>query len=313
MKMIDILCAVGLDLIIGDPPDFPHPVKLMGNIIAAEEKLIRRYAKNRKVLLVGGLLLVITNLCLFFFVPYLLLTLLQAYPSLTHIVKIYLLYTCLAARCLRDEALKIYMALEQSIEEARTKVAFIVGRDTKHLNESEIIRATVETVAENTADTIIAPLFYAIIGGIPLALVYKMVNTMDSMLGYMNTKYRDIGFFPAKVDDVFNYLPARITGLLMNMGSVYRFQVLNGFKIMIRDHNNHKSPNCAYPEGAVAGLLGVQLGGDNVYFGQVIKKPTIGDSKRALVREDIPRAVEIMFRTELVFIGLYILVFGVMN
>jgi adenosylcobinamide-phosphate synthase len=129
-----------------------------------------------------------------------------------------------------------------------------------------------------------------------------MVNTMDSMLGYMDEEYRYLGFFPAKIDDVLNYIPARLTGVLMNIGSVFRFHILNGVKIMIRDRNNHKSPNCAYPEGAMAGLLEIQLGGDNVYFGQVVEKPTIGDRTRKLERQDIKRAIEVMFRAEIVLL-----------
>jgi adenosylcobinamide-phosphate synthase len=184
-----------------------------------------------------------------------------------------------------------------------------VGRDTKRLDEPEIIRATVETVAENTADGIVAPLLYAMIGGAPLALTYKMVNTMDSMVAYMNEHYRDLGFFSAKVDDLWNYIPARVTGIFMNLGSLFRFRVADGFKVMIRDRSNHKSPNCAYPEGAVAGLLGIQLGGENVYFGQIVKKPSIGDANRPLERKDIRRTVEIMFRTELLFLLVSIVIY----
>lgn len=345
--MIDILCAVLLDLILGDPPSFPHPIKLMGKLIAAEETLIRRYAKDSRALLFGGLLLVIANLVITFSVPSVLLTLLRPYPYIYHAFNMYLLYTCLAGRCLRDEVINVYKALERGIEEARYRLSFIVGRETTRLDEPQIIRATVETVAENSSDGVIAPLFYAMIGGAPLALVYKMVNTMDSMLGYMNAKYKKLGFFPAKIDDVFNIIPARLTGMFMIMGSLFPnfntpllpfkggirrkfliaysplegrqkgvifphigtfswFHILDGFKIMIRDRNNHKSPNCAYPEGAMAGLLGVQLGGHNVYFGQTVSKPSIGDRKRALERNDIPRSVAIMFRAEIVCILSYI-------
>ena len=305
--MFDILCAVLLDLLLGDPPNFPHPIKVMGSLIAFEEKLVRRFAGNNNALRVGGGLLALTNILLAFALPAVLLWLLRPYSVLFHALNIYLLYTCLAARCLRDEALKIYQALGQGIDEARKRLAYIVGRDTAHLDEDEIIRATVETVAENASDGVIAPLLFAMLGGAPLALCYKMINTMDSMLGYMNEKYRDIGFFPANIDDLANYLPARITGLLMNLASLFRFPVLRGLTIMLRDRNNHKSPNCGYPEAAVSGLLGVQLGGDNVYFGEVVKKPTIGDSVRPLERQDIARSCEIMFRAEFLCMGLYML------
>lgn len=303
--MIDLIIAALVDLIIGDPPAWPHPVRVMGNLIAFEDKLIRKIFKGQRGLVLGGLLIVIVNITLAFSVPFLILKLLKPWFYLYHIVNIYLLYTCIAARCLRDEAIKIYNALNIGIEEARHRLSFIVGRDTSELNENEIIRATVETVAENTADGIIAPMLYAILGGAPMAVVYKMVNTMDSMLGYMNVKYRYFGFFPAKIDDVFNYIPARLTGFLMILSGIFKFNVKNGLKVMIRDRKNHKSPNCAYPEGAAAGLLEVQLGGTNVYFGERVKKPTIGDRIRELESRDINRAVEIMYRAEILLILIY--------
>ena len=303
--MIDIIIAVVIDFILGDPYSFPHPIKLMGNIISLEERLVRRFSRNDRGLLIGGFLIVAINITAAFLLPYLILKALKPYRVPYHIFNIYLLYTCIAARCLHTEGMKIYKALRTSLEEARHKLSFIVGRETKDLGEDEIIRATVETVAENTSDGVIAPLIFAMLGGAPLAMTYKMINTMDSMLGYMKDKYRYIGFFPAKTDDVFNFIPARITGILMILGSVLRFNVGNGFKIMIRDRRNHKSPNCAYPEGAAAGVLGIQLGGDNVYFGEVMKKPKIGDKKRDLDIMDIKRTIEIMYRAEILLIILY--------
>ena len=304
--MIDLLCAVVLDLLIGDPPTFPHPVKWMGSLIAWEEKVVRQYAQNDRTLRMGGFLIVFVNIGAAFGLPYMLLRVLwPVSPLAYHLVNIYLVYACLAARCLRDEAIAILRALNQGIEQARRRLSFIVGRETAGLPETEILRAVVETVAENTADAVIAPLFYAMLGGAPLALTYKMVNTMDSMLGYTNDKYRAIGYFPAKMDDLWNYVPARLSGVLMNLSSLFRFSVPDGFRIMMRDRRNHKSPNCAYPEGAVAGLLGVQLGGDNVYFGEIVRKPTIGDAGRPLERRDIQRAVEIMFRAECLWLIFY--------
>lgn len=304
--MMDLVIAVIIDFIIGDPQRLPHPVRLLGNLIAFEEKQVRRLAKDDKELYFGGFFIVVINMLAAFFVPFAILKGLKSFGILYHIVNVYLLYTAIAARCLRDEAVKIYKALEVGIEEARYKLSFIVGRDTKNLGEEEIIRATVETVAENTSDGIIAPLLFAFILGAPGAYLYKMINTMDSMLGYMNEKYRWIGFFPAKTDDVFNFIPARVTGISMNIASIIKYNALDGFKIMFRDRKNHKSPNCAYPEGAVAGLLGVQLGGSNYYFGEIMMKPKIGDFKRKLEKLDIKRAVEIMFRAEILLVLLYI-------
>ncbi|MGB9813821.1 MAG: adenosylcobinamide-phosphate synthase CbiB [Thermovenabulum sp.] len=301
LQLMDIILACLLDLILGDPYNLPHPVKMMGKIISFEESGARKVFKE-KGLYFAGFLIVLLNICIAFIIPYYLLKICSFNFYLYHIINILLLYTTIAARCLRDEAFKIYKALNCSIEEARLKLSFIVGRDTKNLNDKEVIKATVETVAENTSDGVIAPLFYAIFGT-PFAFVYKMVNTMDSMLGYMNQKYRYIGFFPAKTDDLFNYIPARLTGFLMIISGIFRYDIKEAFRIMIRDRKNHKSPNCAYPEGAVAGLLGVQLGGDNFYFGELVKKPKIGDKKRELEIEDIKRAVSIMFAAEGVFIG----------
>lgn len=306
---MDLIIAAFVDLIIGDPYNFPHPVKLMGKLISCEEGIVRSLSKNRRHFLWGGLLIVLLNIFLAFAIPYIILLVLKPYPLLYAIINIYLLYTCIAARCLHYEGMKIYRAIDKGIEEARYRLSFIVGRDTNKLNESEIVRATVETVAENTSDGVIAPILFAIIGGAPLAMAYKMVNTMDSMLGYMNEKYRDIGYFPAKTDDLFNYIPARITGILMNIASILRFNVIDGFVIMVRDRKNHKSPNCAYPEGAVAGLLGIQLGGDNYYFGEIVKKPRIGDKTRELDKKDIKRAIEIMYRSE----GLLLIVYFLVN
>jgi len=309
--MIDFFAALLIDFFIGDPQRFPHPVRLMGNIIAFQEKAARKVSKSNTMLKICGALIVFINLAISFLIPWAILNILKNYGAIYHIVNTYFLYTCVAGGCLKREGMRIYSSLSEGIEEARYKLSFIVGRDTRNLDEKEIIRATVETVAENTSDGVIAPMIFAIIGGAPLAFVYKMVNTMDSMLGYLNEKYRYIGFFPAKTDDVFNYLPSRITGILMCAASVFRFNVLNGFKIMIRDRKNHKSPNCAYPEGAVAGLLEIQLGGDNVYFGEVMKKPKIGDKIKELKRDDIKRTIEIMYRSEIFLALIYFILFGV--
>lgn len=303
--MIDLIVAVLIDFLIGDPYFLPHPVKLMGRIISFEESIARKLFKEEQ-LKFAGFLIVFVNIILGFSVPFFILSLIKPYKILYHILNIYLIYTCVAARCLHEEGIKIYKALFNSIEDGRHKLSFIVGRETKNLSEAEIIRADVETIAENTSDGVIAPLFYIMIFGTPLGFVYKFVNTMDSMLGYMNKEYINLGFFPAKIDDLFNFVPSRLTGFLMCLAGFLRFDIKNGFKIMIRDRKNHKSPNCAYPEGAVAGLLSVQLGGDNIYFGQVVKKPKIGDKIRELNKEDIKKTIEIMYRSEILLIAIWI-------
>ena len=310
---MSILIASILDFIIGDPYNFPHPVKLMGRVISFEDRIARKITNNSIVLKLMGLLIVVINITLGFFIPYHLLRLLEPYKWIYTIVNIYLIYTCVASRCLHYEAFKVVDALKESLEQGRKRLSYIVGRDTTKLSEEEIIKATIETVAENTSDGVIAPLLYIMILGAPGGLMYKFVNTMDSMLGYMNEKYIDLGYFPAKVDDVFNYIPARITGLLMNISSLFRFNVKNGFKIMIRDRKNHKSPNAIYPEAAVAGLLQIQLGGSSMYHGKLVEKPPIGDKVFYITQRYVKSTVEIMYRSEILLIVIYLLIIGLIG
>lgn len=304
--MNNIIIASIIDLFIGDPYSFPHPVKLMGRIISFEDNLVHKVTKDRKYLKFLGLIIVLLNISLSFFIPYYLLRTLKGYKIIYPLTNIYLMYTCIAAKCLDFEAMKVYEALNKGIIQGRKRLSYIVGRDTTKLTQEEIIKATIETVAENTSDGVIAPLLYIFFLGAPGGLAYKMVNTMDSMLGYMNERYIDLGYFPAKVDDLFNYIPARITGLLMCLSSLFRFDIKNGFKIMIRDRKNHKSPNASYPEGATAGLLNIQLGGDNIYHGQLVKKPTIGDKIKEIEKLDIKKTIEIMYRSEILLLVIYI-------
>ena len=303
--MSNVVIASIIDFFVGDPYSFPHPVKLMGRVISFQDKLAHKITENRKGLKFLGLIIVLLNVSLAFLIPYYLLKILKEYKIIYSIVNIYLIYTCIAAKCLDFEAMKVYEALNQGLEEARKRLSYIVGRDTRNLEEEEIIKATIETVAENTSDGVIAPLLYIFLLGAPGGLAYKMVNTMDSMLGYMNERYIDLGYFPAKIDDVVNYIPARITGLLMCFASIFRFDVRNGFKIMIRDRKNHKSPNASYPEGATAGLLKIQLGGDNVYHGKLVEKPTIGDKIKEVEKLDIKKTIEIMYRSEILLLFIY--------
>lgn len=303
--LISIVFAVILDFIIGDPYFFPHPVKLMGRIISLEEKLVRKITKSKIGLKFAGFIIVIINISGLFLLPFFLLKYLEQYKVIYFIVNTYLIYSCIAARCLHYEAVQVSKAMDISIEEGQKRLSYIVGRDTLDLNEDEIIKATVETVAENTSDGVIAPLLYIFLFGAPGGLAYKMINTMDSMLGYINEKYIDYGYFPAKVDDIFNYIPARITGLLMCISSITRFDIRQGFRIMIRDRKNHKSPNSAYPEAAVAGLLQIQLGGNSYYHGKLVEKATIGNKVKSIEQKDINHTIEIMYRSELLFLLIF--------
>jgi len=302
MNLITIILGYLLDLILGDPYSFPHPVRYIGKLIRATEKQVRKHMEQPKLLKLGGGLLWLIVVGSTYLVAYMIVKLSGIHPVVYIIVNTLLIYTTLATKCLKDEAVKIYRTLRVgNLEESRTQLSFIVGRDTTQLTKKEITRATVETVAENTVDGIIAPLMYAFIGGAPLALAYKAINTLDSMVGYKNEKYKDLGFVSAKIDDVANFLPARISSLLIMAASfLLGLNGVQSIKIALRDRKNHKSPNCAYSEGAVAGALGVQLGGTNTYFGEVVYKPTIGDKTKEIEDEDIIRTNKLMYVTSFV-------------
>lgn len=301
-----MIIAYLLDLIIGDPYSFPHPVRFIGNLIRFTEGKIRKIFKSKKQLKTGGFLLWIITVGFTALVTGLILNLLCINNIFYVIIASIILYTTLSTKCLADEAKKIYEVLKTGdIEKSRKQLSYIVGRDTTSLSENEIIRATVETVAENTVDGIISPMMYGFIGGPVLAMAYKAINTLDSMVGYKNEKYGDIGFASAKIDDIANFIPARITPFFMMIASfILGFNSKKSIKIAMRDRKNHKSPNCAYAEGAVAGALEVQLGGTNMYFGEKVYKPTIGDKDRELEAEDILRTNKIMYLTS--FIALVI-------
>ena len=298
MNIMDLICAILLDLLIGDPYWFKHPVIYIGKLIKFLDKLGRKICKTHKQIKIFGGVIVVIVAFSSFLVPFIILRI-SIRVSFGYIIflNIILLWTTIATRCLHMEGKKVYDSLvKNDIDDARVKLSYIVGRDTKNLSEDEIVRADVETIAENTADGVIAPILYAIIGGAPLAMMYKGINTMDSMLGYMNEKYKYIGFFPAKTDDVFNYVPARITGFLICLAApIVRGDIIESIKVMIRDRKNHKSPNCAYPEGAVAGAMRVQLGGTNVYFGEKMYKPTIGNKIKDLGKEHIIDTIKLMY------------------
>lgn len=307
MNILSIFIGYITDLIVGDPYSFPHPVIYIGKLIKLVEKNIRKVCKSDKSLKIGGFVLWIITVGLTYLITYFIVSLFSFNKFTFLVVNSFIIYTTLATKCLKDEAIKIYEVLKSGdLEKSRLQLSYIVGRDTTNLSESEIIRATVETVAENTVDGIIAPLFYAFIGGAPLAMAYKAVNTLDSMVGYKNDKYMNLGFASAKIDDICNFIPARISVLMMTIGSlILSYDYKNCFKVAIRDRKNHKSPNCAYPEGAVAGALGIQLGGTNIYFGKAVYKPTIGDKLREIEIDDIVRTNKIMYASSITSLILF--------
>jgi len=316
MNLLSIYTGYALDLIIGDPYSFPHPVRFIGKLISFVEKQIRKIATSDKALKIASFFLWFVVVGVTLGSTSIVLRLFQFNKIAYFLVNSILIYTTLATKCLKDESEKIYKVLKTGdLEKSRIQLSYIVGRDTTNLSEKEIVRATVETVAENTVDGIIAPLFYGFIGGAPLAMAYKAINTLDSTVGYKNDKYYYLGFASAKIDDIANYIPARLGVILLSIGSLFvGFNFKDALKIGIRDRKNHKSPNCAFSEGAVAGALGIQLGGTNVYFGKEVYKPTIGDKKREIEIEDIVRTNKIMYSSSIIsiiiFTTFYYLVIG---
>ena len=292
-----------LDLLLGDPGWIPHPVVWMGRAISGlEERLRRIFPKTTRGEWAAGALLAILlpagTLALTFSVLWLAG---QIHPGLRFFLEVFWGWQALAVRGLGKESSRVYRALrEGTLEQAQQAVARIVGRDTQRLDRAGVTRAAVETVAENTSDGVVAPLLYLAIGGAPLGFFYKAVNTMDSMLGYVEPPYKDIGLMPAKADDIANYLPARISALLMlAAGGLLRMDVKNGWKIFRRDRYKHASPNSAQTESVCAGLLDVRLAGDAWYHGVLHKKEYIGDALRQIEHEDIPRACRLMYGTTL--------------
>lgn len=295
-----------LDLFIGDPHGFPHPVVLIGKLIDVTEKGMRKiFPKTVRGENFAGaaiwLIVVIVSTAL----PTLLLWLAYGVSRwLGLALETIMCAQILATKSLRQESMKVYQALQTGdLEKARHAVSMIVGRDTQRLDEAGVARAAVETVAENTSDGIIAPMLFLAIGGVPLGFFYKAVNTMDSMLGYVEMPYKNVGLVPAKMDDLFNFLPARISALLMlAAGALLGMDGKNGWKIFKRDRYNHASPNSAQTESVCAGLLGLRLAGDAWYHGVLHKKKYIGDPLREIEPEDIPKACRLLYATA--FLGL---------
>lgn len=318
-RMIAIGLGVTLDFLLGDPTNPWHPICLIGNLIAACERTLRAWLpKTKKGELSGGLLCVLFVLFVVGGVSTLCLRLAYALsPSFGVLIEGIFCYFMLAACALKKESMKVYWAFcENNLEKARFAVSMIVGRDTKSLSAEGIQKAAVETVAENTSDGEIAPLFYMLLFGGLGAVLYKAVNTMDSMLGYQNEKYRYFGRVAARLDDVCNWLPSRLAALFL-IGTAYLFEagerirgkskencVFSGkgaWRIWRRDRRNHKSPNSAQTEAACAGALSVQLAGPAWYFGEYYEKPTIGDAIRPVEARDICRANQLLYGSSLLF------------
>ena len=299
---LTISIAIGfiLDLILGDPKWLPHPVRLIGYFIAFLERFFRRFfCKSKKSEYICGMITALLVISVSFFIPFVILTLVKFNAVLKIGIEAFFCYQMLAAKSLKSESMRVYRYLKiNDIQNSRKYLSWIVGRDTENLTETQIAKATVETIAENTSDGVIAPLLYMAIGGAPLVFLYKAVNTLDSMIGYKNDQYLYFGRFSAKLDDVLNFVPAVISAYFMIFSSfVLRLNYKNAIKIYWRDKYNHSSPNSAKTESVCAGALDIMLAGDAYYFGKLVKKKTIGDENRAVEIIDICRANKLMLTT----------------
>ncbi len=303
-----IVLAFLADLLIGDPKGYPHPVKIIARLALNLEIFSRRFFSSPKL---AGIFTTFTVVFLSYSSVWLVVR------GLTHIhiwmgwvTSIFFIYTALSIRSLFDESRPVFHHLKESnLPKARESLSKIVGRDTNNLEESEIVRATVETIAESTVDGIIAPIFFAVLGGAPLAIAYKAINTMDSLFGYKNETYLHFGWAPARLDDIANWFPARLSIPVIALGAfLIGLNGKNSLSLAIRDGSKHPSPNSGIPEAAMAGALGIRLGGTSYYSGAINIKPLIGDNLRELDLSDITQSQKLMFSASLLAIAMVICV-----
>lgn len=289
-----LLAGFALDLLLGDPQWLYHPVRVIGSYISWAEKKLRARGGNLRA---GAVFLTASTILLTMAAAALLMRLSGLLGRAPHFIAMALLdWMGVSVTCMAKESRGVARALEDGVETGRAQVARIVGRDTQTLSEEEIIKATVETVAENTTDGVISPMLYAALGGPVLLWGFKAASTLDSMVGYLDEKYRDVGWSSARTDDVLNFVPARLTALLMCLAAFLTgLDGKNAWRIVRRDHANHKSPNCAWSEAAAAGALHIQLGGTHDYFGKPVEKPTIGDADRPARRGDIAKVNRLLY------------------
>lgn len=303
IKIVALIMGYVLDLLIGDPEWLPHPVRWMGKTISRGEALLRDLScRSDRSLFICGILLVLVVTSVSFLLPYIFLkAALKVNWFLALFLEGLMCYQILATKALKTESMQVYDRLAKGdLAGARKQLSRIVSRDTEHMDVSQAAKSTVETIAENTSDGVIAPLLYILIGGAPLGFLYKAVNTLDSMIGYKNDKYLYFGRFAAKLDDMANFIPARVAAYLM-MGASFLagYDTKNAWVVYQRDKQNHPSPNSAHTEAVCAGALNIQLAGDNYYFGKLVQKPVIGDPNRPVEMEDIKRANRLLYGTSL--------------
>ena len=309
--VIKIWIAYILDLIFGDPQNIIHPVQIIGKMISLEEKILLKEKSGSRYKFFAGIILNIFVVSITYGLTCLIYKSSKTSGVFT-LIEIYLMYTVFSVNSLAREGNRVYNILKEgNIEKARKDLSYLVSRDTETMDEKMIIRSTMETISENTVDGIVAPMFYMFLGGLPLAMTYKAINTLDSMVGYKNEKYMDFGKFSAKIDDVANFIPARITGVLIVAASmILRYNYKNSLKMFIRDRKNHSSPNSAHAEASVAGALGVQFGGRVSYFGKEVDKPVIGDKIKDFELEDIKKNIKIMYITSFLSLVIFSLIFA---
>jgi adenosylcobinamide-phosphate synthase len=298
-----------MDLILGDPHWFPHPVRFIGKLITLLEKLLYRFSCKK---FTGGVLAILTIGIAFLISFYL--------AKLSYILEIFFLYTTLATKSLADEGFRVCKVLvEGDMEKAKKELAYLVSRDTNSMDVTQIVRSILETISENTVDGVIAPMFFAFVGSfftiegvslaLPFAMGYKAINTLDSMVGYKNDKYIDFGMLSAKIDDMANFIPARIAGgFIIPMGAfLLRMDYRSAWRIFFRDRLNHSSPNSGHSEAAFAGALGVQFGGRTSYFGKWHDKLTIGDKLKHFGIPDVKRGIRLLYVSSWVGLATFII------
>ncbi len=310
------IIAYIMDLTLGDPKWLGHPVVWMGKAIAFLERKVYGlrftvYGKGLNHKKIAGVILTIVVAGGSFLIAWTVIRIAyKLHPVLGLIVTIWGAFTTLSIRGLGQGGEWVYQALaKKNLKLARKRLFEIVGRDTKNLRRKGIIRGTVESVAENTIDGVVAPLFYLFLGGVPLAFTYKAINTLDSMIGYQNKKYKDFGWAGAKLDDIANYIPARLGGVLISLGAFFfKKDGKNAFRIMLRDGRKYHSPNAGLPQGAMAGVLGIRLGGINYYRGKKINKPYLGNAKKKLSSIHIKESINLMYLTSVLtlILGVFI-------
>ena len=305
--ILPLVAAWLSDLLLGDPRWLPHPVVGFGHMIARGERMLNRGSHR----MAKGALMTLLLDSIVFFSTFFLLRILHA-DALPHyvacVVSGILIFYCLAGTTLIREVREVFRAVDRSLDEGRRQVGRIVGRDTAQLSAQEVRTAALETLAENLSDGVVAPLFWLAVGGVPAMLTYKMINTQDSMIGYRNARYKDFGCWAARIDDVANYVPARLTAMLM--------VVLSGrwslFSYVWKYGRCHASPNSGYPEAALSGILGCRFGGPHHYFGELVEKPYIGDRDRPLTSADMERSVRLSRSVEVVTIATIISIYSLL-